>query len=62
MLALSEICLGCLRLLGQAVTLLVALLVTALLAISTGDVRCALLRRFFGVFRLARLSIAITPI
>ena len=56
MLALGEICLRCLRLLGQAETL-----VAAFLAIATGDVLCALLRRFFGIFRLARLFIAVVP-
>ena len=57
MLALDEIRLGCLGLLGQAETL-----VTAILAKATGDVLCALLCRFFGIYTLARLSIAVTLI
>ena len=57
MLALGEIRLGCLWLLRQAETL-----VTAILAKATGDVLCTLLRRFFGIYTLARLSVAVTLI
>jgi len=52
--ALGEIRLGCFRLLGQAETF-----VAAFLAIATGNVLCALLRCYFGVFRPARLVVVV---
>ena len=59
MLAVGEIRLGCLRLLGQAEFLI---RVAAFLTIATSDVHCALLRRYFGVFWLARLIIAVVAV
>jgi hypothetical protein len=56
-LAFSEVCLGCLWLLGQA-----AARGAAFLTIAAGDVLCARRRRFFGVFWLARLSVAVAPV